>query len=181
MEITLENKKEILVFLNKGLCPICGKGPYKNPLLHIWKQHDISSREIRDILLITTRDTFCSPGLREIMSNKAKESDSHLIANSATRGKNFKKEHNLVQESRIKNDTEYKGKYMVYLREGAKKAAESNKKPVYKILPDGEKIRYSSITEAAQANSVDKDSIINCLKGRTRTCIGCKWIYESVQ
>lgn len=51
-------------------------------------------------------------------------------------------------------------------------------KRIYQLLLDNEAIReYPSIAEAAIDNDLKSSGIINCLKGRLRTCGGYKWKY----
>jgi hypothetical protein len=56
-----------------------------------------------------------------------------------------------------------------------KKGSENIKaKPVFKIIGDN-KIRYGSLTEAANAVGGSKKNISECLRGRSKTAYGYKW------
>lgn len=78
MEISIENRDNIIQLLNNGICPICNN-KYANPLLHISKKHGIKPRELKNILLIKVKSSFVSPELKQIMINNTKCRDKALL------------------------------------------------------------------------------------------------------
>lgn len=50
-------------------------------------------------------------------------------------------------------------------------------KKIKKVLPDGEEIIYDGVRLAAKLNNVSHQSIMQVLKGKRPTCVGCKWYY----
>ena len=52
---------EARVAIKDGLCPICGRGPYRVPLSHIARVHKIDRREARRLFGIAGTESACDP------------------------------------------------------------------------------------------------------------------------
>lgn len=52
-----------------------------------------------------------------------------------------------------------------------------NSKPVFKLLSDGNKMRYVSTTSAQEKTGIDRSMISKCAKGKMRMAGGFKWKY----
>lgn len=48
-------------YLDALLCPFCGKGPYKAPLMHIAKIHGLSHQEVREMAGVSMSASFTDP------------------------------------------------------------------------------------------------------------------------
>ena len=51
-----------------GDCPLCGESGFKNIALHVQLIHDVASRELRDLLLLTFTESICSKELHDALS-----------------------------------------------------------------------------------------------------------------
>ena len=182
MDITLENRDKVTALLREGVCPICGKTGYLNPLTHITKMHKIGEVELKDRLMMPHCYSFTSAQTKEKQKIIAKKNNTveKLLS---------------VRKSGEKHDATSKNK-MSYLRQeavkdpkvrarlqdispiGAKRAAAVRSRRVVRIAPNGEQKEYNSITEAARANNTGISNIAQCLRGVSKTAVGYEWRYK---
>lgn len=56
---------EARALLQRQVCPICGDGPFKSPLIHTGKKHGIPRHVMRDICGMTSTEVVADPELSE--------------------------------------------------------------------------------------------------------------------
>ena len=59
-------------YLDALLCPFCGKGPYKVPVLHITQTHGIDKKELREMAQVPLSASFTAPDTFAAHSARAK-------------------------------------------------------------------------------------------------------------
>lgn len=59
----------------EGVCPMCGRGPYRSVAIHMSKAHGVDRFALRDALAVPKRTSLCHPDLAEAARRRAVESD----------------------------------------------------------------------------------------------------------
>jgi len=183
MEINIENREQIIKLLQAGICPICGKGNFKNPLQHTRQAHFLNSQEFKDILLLNRDTGFASLDLSEKHRQNALKNDSvHTMLNN--RPKIDVNPTDLTKTKfsntiKTKLDTDFK--YKEYMLKKAKKAQQKahivRQIPVVRIADNEQENIYESITDAAKANGVTIGAIRYALQHNTKSA-GYRWKYK---
>jgi len=152
MEINLENRGKIIALLEQGICPICGKGPFKVPLLHITQAHGIPQNKLKDALMISHIKGFSEKELHDKRSKEAKERQA-----AGTLHPNLGKDRKHTEKTKGKQAFTAKTKGNPNATEAVKKA---RSKAVCRISDTGEVDKiYNSITDAAKDNNIRISSI----------------------
>lgn len=69
--VTQEQAQEML---RRQVCPVCGEGPWKSPLIHASKRHGINKRTMREACGMTLVDSVADPELSQRFSERMRES-----------------------------------------------------------------------------------------------------------
>jgi len=169
MEINLENREQIIALLREGICPICGKGPFKVPLLHVTQAHGITQKELKDKVMISHVKGFSDKELHDKRSKEAKEGQAAGILHSCRRKKGEKHTEIAKKKQAFMAKTQNKN------LPGIAAAKKARSKPVCKISPDGSIKIYNSFSEAAEDNDIPVSSISRAISGKFKTAGGCGW------
>lgn len=66
-----------------GICPICGKGPYKVIAMHTTKKHAVDKRELRERAGFFYSDSICAPEHHDRMASLARARDLPEVGRQA--------------------------------------------------------------------------------------------------
>lgn len=78
--------EEARASLRRQMCPVCGEGPWKSPLLHVAKKHGIDSRSMRETCGITSVEVVADPELSEQCAERARAADATALIAASRRG-----------------------------------------------------------------------------------------------
>ena len=182
MDISRENRDEIVALLNQGICPICNKS-FLNILKHIARSHSISAKDVKDILLLPRGSSFIPGEQREKHRQTAVK---HNFKSKFTPGGKGKKPDSATREKmrekaiiNLKNNPDH----LKALQEARQKAQskaieksnETNRKSVVRVSPDGKTKTYKSIAEAERDGNVHNSNISRCIKEKRLDCNRNRW------
>lgn len=68
-----EDPQEILAFLQQGICPCCGQGPFELIGGHVKRKHGISMNQLKDMIGMNRATGFCSEEQRARRSENGKK------------------------------------------------------------------------------------------------------------
>lgn len=86
---------------------------------------------------------------------------------------------NSLSNLKLLSDPEHKRIHRI-LDNGIKYAYEAIKKPIIQLTKDGQFVdEYPSIAEASETTNISRTSIVNCLKGRSKTSGGFVFKYAA--
>lgn len=77
-----EKAEDWLDAVERGLCPVCGAGPYGIVATHVNKAHGIDRFQLKDILGVTYRTPLCDPLTSAKMSQSTKGRDYEYLKQS---------------------------------------------------------------------------------------------------
>ena len=157
------------------------KNIHKNSYLqNSWNKYGKNSFEL---MVVETCDF-------DILLDREQHWIDHFVSYDRNKGYNLHKDaqrHYVCDETREKLSKRFAGKrnprYGVKgctrNDEQLKRHSESCSKPVSKCDLEGAEISfYKSIKDAAKQNGLYSSNIVNCLKGKNKTCGGYKWEYR---
>lgn len=64
----------------EGMCPICGRGPWKSPAVHTARMHGVGAAELREMAGLNRRTPITSPETHEMFSMMNRPKYVHLIS-----------------------------------------------------------------------------------------------------
>lgn len=176
MEISIENRDKIIALLREGTCPICGKKGFKIPLVHVARAHGISRTEIKSMILLGQRNGFLDPEYRKRKTEYAQK--QNILSQFKGKPQKFS---SVDGSKAISYSAKKRYKAgLIPLNKGnpdIDSIKKAQRKAIIGVNYDGDTIKYASIKEAAEAHGVTITAISNCLRGKSKTCAGCKWQY----